>query len=90
MIRNFHNWFVLNNEVHKYFTRSRYNISHTIKQTNNLFIPIARTSNYGLKLTKVIGPKIWNSLPFKIRDISSNFSFKKVLKQHLLSFYKNG
>ena len=59
MVRNIHHGFVLNNEVHKYFTRSSYNISHTIKQTNNLFIPIATTSNYGLKLTKVIGPKIY-------------------------------
>ena len=38
-----------------------YQIAHNINSTNNLFIPIARTMNYGLKLTKVIGPKIWNS-----------------------------
>ena len=49
---NFHNWFILNNGIHNYHTRS----------TNNLFIPIARTTDYGLKLTKIIGPKIWNSI----------------------------
>ena len=29
---------------------------------NSLFIPLARTFNYGLKMLKVKGPKIWNTL----------------------------
>ena len=40
--------------------------------TNNLFIPIARTSNYALKLIKVIGPKILNTIP---NDTKSSLSF---------------
>ena len=76
---NFHNWFILNNEIHNYHTRSNYQIAFNIIVTNNLFIPIARTTNYGLKLTKVIGPKIWNSIPWEIRKITSICGFKKSL-----------
>ena len=82
---NFHNWFILNNEIHNYHTRSNYQIAFNIIVTNNLFIPIARTTNYGLKLTKVIGPKIWNSIPWEIRKINSICGFKKFLKCYLLS-----
>ena len=32
------------------------------KKTSNLFIPTARTSNFGMKLLKVKGPRIWNAL----------------------------
>ena len=75
----------LNNEIHNYHTRSNYQIAFNIIVTNNLFIPIARTTNYGLKLTKVIGPKIWNSIPWEIRKITSICGFKKSLKCYLLS-----
>ena len=71
--------------VHKYKTRLNYVGSD--KPTNNLFIPSARTSNYGLKLLKVNGPKIWNSIPIGVRTTMSSFSFKKLLKDHLLSNY---
>ena len=61
IISNFQNWFKVN-EIRNYYTKSNYQIANNINSTDNLFIPIARTTNYGLKLTKVIGPKIWNSL----------------------------
>ena len=86
---NFENWFKLNNEVHKYHTRSNYHIAQNIDLTNSLFVPIARTTNYGLKQTKVIGPKIWNSLPYVIRKINSRDGFKKALKNYLLSANNN-
>ena len=85
IICNFHNWFKLNNENHNYCTRSNYQISLNIEVTNSLFIPTSRTTNYGLKRTKVIGPKIWNSIPWDIRKINSNGGFKKALKCYLLS-----
>ena len=87
IICNFHNWFKLNNEIHNYCTRSNYQISLNIEVTNSLFIPTSRTTNYGLKRTKVIGPKIWNSIPWDIRKINSNGGFKKALKCYLLSDY---
>ena len=49
------------NIISNFHTISNYQITHNIISTNSLLIPIARTTNYGLKLTKVIGSKIWNS-----------------------------
>ena len=50
--------------------------------TNNLFIPTARTSHYGLILIKVQGPKIWNEIPPTIRNsIASNIKYKQILLQ---------
>ena len=66
---------------------TRLNYGESDKPTNNLFVPLARTSNYGLKLLKVNGPKIWNSIPVGIRTTMSSYSFKKLLKDQLLSNY---
>ena len=52
--------------------------------TNNLFIPIARTSHYGLKLIKVQGPKIWNDIPPSIRNITVSNIFVTKLKKSIL------
>ena len=56
LLTNFVDWFKFSTAVHKYETRLNYNIV-TYKPTNNLFILSARTSNYGLKLLKVMDPK---------------------------------
>ena len=84
---NFQLWFRLTIQVHNHNTRSQYiNLDKSI-YTNNLFIPTARTSYYGLKLIKVQGPKIWNEIPPIIRNsISSNIYIKKY-KQILLQSY---
>ena len=49
---NFHYWFKFNHEVHDYRTRSNFNVNDNTA-VNNLFIPSARTTNYGLKQIKV-------------------------------------
>ena len=72
---------------HNYITRHNYNNPSNKVATNSLFIPLARTTNYGLKKLKVNGPKIWNSLPIVIRTTKSPYCFKKLLKLHLLSLY---
>ena len=64
---NFHTWFNLTVQVHNHNTRSKYvDIDNSIP-TRTLFVPIARTSYYGLKLIKVQGPKLWNNLPSLLR-----------------------
>ena len=68
---NFKEWFILNHSKHNYLTRHNYNNPSNVVTTNSLFIPIARTTNYGLKMLKVKGPKIWNSLPIGIRSTKS-------------------
>ena len=55
---NFTSWFKLNSLIHNYGTRSNFNDIDNMINSNNLFITFARTSNYGLKLIKVLEPKI--------------------------------
>ena len=88
IINNFDNWFKLNHEVHSHSTRTTYN-SILLENTNNLSIPFGRTTNYGLKLIKVSGPKLWNSLPLDIRNLKSLSNFKASVKNHLLVKYEN-
>ena len=45
---HFQNWFVMSHKLHGYHTRSNINSTDGTK-INNLFIPSARTTNYGLK-----------------------------------------
>ena len=72
----FEGWFIYSHNIHTYKTRSK-----------NLFVPLARTSNYGLKLMKVNGPKIWNTIPNDIRLALSLLSFKKLIKKYLIYNY---
>ena len=83
---NFQNWFVINHERHSYNTRSNININDGNK-IKNLFIPSARTANYGMKQLKVNGPRIWNELPTNIKNITSLNTFLKELKVHYIAQY---
>ena len=53
----------------------------------NLFIPMVRTTNYGLKQLKANGPRIWNSLPTNIKNATTLITFTKSLKVHYSSQY---
>ena len=87
--RIFYNWFKLINTVHNYNTRSTFfNIDHD-HISNNLFIINARTTHKGLKLLKIPGPKLWNSIPNKIRSSQSLNSFKFMFKKYLITQYVN-
>ena len=59
---NFHDWFRLYHELHAHKTRANFNIADNTT-TKNVFIPMVRTTKYGLKRLKANGPRIWNSLP---------------------------
>ena len=84
---NFHNWYILTSQLHMHNTRSKFlNIVNWIP-TRTLFIPLAQTSHYGLKLTKVQGPKIWNKLPPLLRNNNSLNSFTKELKTLFINSY---
>ena len=83
---NFHNWFKVNHERYGYNTRSNFNINDG-KLMKNLFIPYARTMNYGLKQLKVNGPRIWNAMPSNIKNITSIHVFLKNPKAHYIAEY---
>ena len=57
----FHDWFKLSHEIHDHSTRSNFNANEGLI-INNLFVPSASTTNYGLKQLKINGPRIWNKL----------------------------
>ena len=84
---NFITWFNLTSQLHNHNTRSKFIDINNLTTTNNLFIPIARTSHYGLKKIKVHGPKIWNDLPPPLRIKNSYGSFINGLKSYLIGLY---
>ena len=86
---NFHSWFVLTSQIHRHNTRSKFIDIDNSLATRTLFVPYARTSHYGLKLIKVQGSKIWNSLPPTIRNNVSIKSFINDLKKLLINSYND-
>ena len=83
----FHNWYKLNHEIHGYSTRSNFNVNDGII-INNLFVPSAHTTNYGLKQLRVNGPRIWNELPSQLKNATSSNILKK-LKIYYVSRYSS-
>ena len=75
---NFHSWYQLTSQLNRHNTRSKFVDFDKSIETRTLFIPTARTSKYGLKLLKVLWPKIWNSLPplLRINESLNNFNKK--------------
>ena len=82
---NFHQCYLYNHDIHTHNTRANYNSD--CMALNSLFVPFARTTNYGLKQLRINGPRIWNSLPTQIRKLTSLNIFLKKLKLHLISDY---
>ena len=56
-------------------------------KVNNLLIPFARTTNYGLKQLRVNGPRIWNTLPNELKNMTYLHAFSRKLKIHFISEY---
>ena len=65
----FKNFFVNNEFIHSYNTRSASKIHTEFKRTN-----------YGRFSLRYMGAIMWNSLPIGIKSINSSNLFKKVLK----------
>ena len=87
---NFHSWFKLTAQIHNHNTRSKFADLDKFIITRTLFVPAARTTNYGLKLIKVQGAKLWNNLPAIFRVDNTTFSiFIKKLKTYLLDSYQH-
>ena len=54
------------------------------RQQQQLYVPKTNTL-IGERSVLVSGPKLWNTLPTKVRNAATLFSFKKQLLNHLLS-----
>ena len=87
---NFYSWFNITNYTHNYNTRSKYIDIDQSTKTRSLFVPFARTTYYGLKLTKVLGSKLWNNLPPLLRvDNSTLTIFIRKTKKYLIELYEH-
>ena len=58
------------------------------RQSKDLHIPLLRTKG-GQKSLKYIGAKIWNNISNEIKEKSSMYSFKKLLRNELIRSYCN-
>ena len=87
---HFHDWFILvNTSNHSHATRANATIGEggVLVNTDNLFVPYARTTHYGLKSIRVKGPTIWNNVPYNIRSIEFRNTFKRELKKYFVLHY---
>ena len=66
-----------------FFTFTNTNYNTAVSRNENLNIPHARTTNYGLNSIKNVGARIWNHIPINIRRYVSVKSFTRNLKQHI-------
>ena len=86
---NFDSWFKYLSQVHSYNIRGIYvNIDEISHDSLKLYIPSARTTNYGTKKIKIQAPTFWNCIPHEVRLKQSLFQFNKALKNHFLSTYQ--
>ena len=69
----FNNLFTENKEIH----------THNTRQSHNLATQIG-TTQLSQKTIKYRGPRIWNSIPMKIRTLECNKNFGKKLRNHLI------
>ena len=75
---SFHNLYTANSNVHSYPTRhcKDYHL-------NNPKLIIAQKS------IRHHGPDVWNKLPQQIKATTKLYSFKALVKKHILSQYKS-
>ena len=75
-------------QFHDYFTYHDADQINTVaSRNNNLFIPRARTTTYGLKSLKFCGVLAWNGLNPNLRTKSRNHIIEKA-KNCILSLYQ--
>ena len=69
----YQNFFILNKEIHKFYTR----------QSTTYHFTIAKTK-FGHRFLGYTGPRLWNALPYILRINEGKFYFKKLLKRKMV------
>ena len=65
--------------IQNIFAKSSNRISS--RHPNNLEMPQVNQTNFGIKSLRMLGPKIWNELPEKIKSTESLEIFKIIIKK---------
>ena len=77
---------MLPDNLSKYFVRVNMTHDYQTRQCNNMQIQFCRTTKRSYAIS-VLGPKIWNQLPDKLRSINQFYNFKVHYKRFLLKLY---
>ena len=77
----FNAYFKFTSFVHSYSTRQ--------SCKSNLYVAAVKTTQYGLRSLKFIGPRLWNSLSSSIINSKSLKIFRKTLKNSIINNYSN-
>ena len=62
--------------IHTYFKKD----SHSARRKTDLVVNMAKTITFGEKSLRPLGPKIWNSLPEDVKDLTSLLKFTEFIK----------
>ena len=54
--------------------------SHSARRKNDLAINRAKTTTFGEKNLRISGPKIWNSLPEDVKNLTSLHKFTEFIR----------
>ena len=68
------------------FQRNSQLLNHATRSLTDIYVPMAKT-NSRKSAFSLCGPKIWNSLPSTLKNITSLYTFKIELKESFLSGY---
>ena len=55
-------------------------VQYNLRGRNNLVLPRARTNLYGIDTIRLVGEKLWQTLPREIKESQSLESFKRNIK----------
>ena len=68
--------------MHTYFKKG----SHSVRKKKDLAVNRVKTTTCGEKSLRTLGPKIWNSLPEDVKDLTSLQVFTEFIK----TWYRSG
>ena len=60
-------------------------MEYSQQNTLRLNVPSSRLQKFGDRAFSVAGPRVWNELPYLVRESSSVVSFKRTSKTHLFN-----
>ena len=54
---------------------------YNLRSWSNFTLPIVRTVNYGIKSTRYLGLKIWESIPANVKEVDTIERFNSAIKK---------
>ena len=67
-------------EIVKGLFQFRCEIPYNLRQRSQFHIPLVQTVFIGIESIKYLGPKIWELIPYEMKELESLWEFKKAIK----------